>query len=107
MAHPLTQVVLTSLRCRSDAGEGARVPSYESSVSLTLAKPTIPAEITPTRVLQLTGAFGAFANHCGHDGARDLGSVGALLFAEGARGIRMPFETPVGDHDAFGDCLFG
>ena len=30
-----------------------------------------------------------------------------MLFAEGSGGIRMTFQTPVGDHDAFGDGLFG
>jgi len=34
-----------------------------------LAVPTIPTKITPTRMLQLTMAFGAGANHCGHDRA--------------------------------------
>ena len=57
--------------------------------SLTLAIPTIPTKITPTRVLQLTGAFGAFADHRGHDRAGDVRAGRALLFTKGARGIRM------------------
>lgn len=77
------------------------------SSSLTLAIPTIPAKITATRVLKLAGAFGAFADHRRHDRAGDLRGAGALLFAEGAGGIGMAFQAPVGDHDAFGHRLFG
>ena len=58
-------------------------------------------------MLQLAGAFGAFADHGGHDGAGDLGRRSALLFAQGAGGIGMTFQPAVGDHDAFGDGLFG
>ena len=36
---------------------------------LTFAVATIPAKITPTSMLQLPVAFGAGADHCGHDGA--------------------------------------
>src|SRR5437870_9407316 len=36
---------------------------------LTFAIPTIPTEITPTRMFQLAAALGADADHCGHDGA--------------------------------------
>src|SRR5258706_5810901 len=74
---------------------------------LTLTKPTIPTKITATRMFQLTRALGAFADHCGHDRSRDLSSIGALLFAEGPGGIGVAFQAPVGDHDAFGDGLFG
>ncbi len=78
----------------------------QGGASLTLAIPTIPTEITSARMLQLPGAFGAFADHRGHDGAGHLSGRSALLFAEGSCGIRMTFQTPVGDHDAFGDGLF-
>src|SRR5712692_5656567 len=74
---------------------------------LTLAVPTIPTKITPTRVFQLAGTLRALADHRGHDRARDLSSTGALLFAESARGIRMAFQAAVGDHDTFGHGLFG
>ena len=36
---------------------------------LTLAVTTVPAEITPTRMLELPVALGADADHVGHDGA--------------------------------------
>ena len=39
---------------------------FDRSLLFTLAIPTIPTKITPTCVLQLTRAFGAFADHCGH-----------------------------------------
>src|SRR5262249_55488423 len=48
------------------------------SISLTLAIPTIPTKITATRMLQLSAAFGADADHGRHDcadymlGARGL-----------------------------------
>ncbi len=42
-------------------------------------------------MFQLAGAFGAFADHRRHDRAGDLRGAGALLFAEGARGIGMAF----------------
>ena len=38
---------------------------------LALAVATVPAKITPTRMLELAVAFGADADHGGHDGARD------------------------------------
>jgi hypothetical protein len=64
---------------RAQCGQDARAPF--GLRLLTLTEATIPTKITSTRVLQLTGAFGAFADHCGHDGAGDLSSIGALLFA--------------------------
>jgi len=57
---------------------------------LTFAIPTIPTEITPTRMFQLAAALGADADHCGHDGAfYVLSAEGGVLslFAEGAGGI--------------------
>lgn len=39
---------------------------------LTFAITTIPTKITATSMLQLTVAFGAGANHRGHDGAYDV-----------------------------------
>jgi len=62
-------------------------------------------------MLQLTVAFGAGADHGGHDRADDRLSSDWRsrlgLFTEGARGIGMALQAPVGDHDAFSDCLFG
>ena len=72
-----------------------------------LAVATIPTKITATRVLKLAGAFGAFADHRRHDRAGHLSSARALLFAEGPCRIGMAFQAPVGDHEAFGDGLFG
>ena len=37
---------------------------------LTLAIAAVPTEVTPARVLKLPVAFGADADHVGHDGAR-------------------------------------
>ena len=51
---------------------------------LTLAVTTVPAEITPTRMLELPVAFGADADHVGHDGAD-----GRLLI--GDCGLRIVF----------------
>lgn len=63
-------------------------------------------------MLQLTVAFGAGADHRGHDRANyRLGGDGRRgwmrLFPKGACGIGMTFQTPVRDHEAFGDGLFG
>jgi len=66
-------------------------------------------------MLQLPFAFRADADHVGHDGAGDSGYAGGghagrvciLLLAEGAGGIGEIRQTPVGDHDAFGDRLLG
>ena len=44
---------------------------------LTLAVPTIPAEVAPAGMLQLPMAFGADADHVGHDGACDAGALRA------------------------------
>src|SRR5206468_12059960 len=99
MTHALTEVVLT-IR----AGRSVRTgrPRSQRYVSLTLTKPAIPTKITPTRMFQLAAAFGADADHRGHDGAGNFCCARALLFAESAGGIGMTFQTPVGDHDAFG-----
>ena len=48
----------------------ARVDVFET-VLLTLAVTAVPAEITPARMLKLPVAFGADADHVGHDGAGD------------------------------------
>src|SRR3979409_1881780 len=101
MTTPLTQVVLT---IRASRSLRAGMPALHL---FTLTKPTIPTKITPTRMLQLPGAFGAFADHCGHDCAGGLGSRSTVLFAEGASGVGVTFQAAVGDHDAFGDGLFG
>ena len=63
-------------------------------------------------MLQLAVAFRAGADHCGHDGAdyglrRDGRRGGVRLFAERTGGIRVTFQAPVRDHEAFGDGLFG
>ncbi len=66
-------------------------------------------------MFQLAFALRADADHVGHDGAGDsgdaggghAGGVGGLWFAEGAGGIGEVRQTPVCDHDAFGDRLLG
>lgn len=59
---------------------------------LTLAVPTIPAEVAAARVFELAVAFGADADHVGHDGAGDgflLGVVLELLLGgDGAGRVR-------------------
>jgi len=57
---------------------------------LTLAVTAVAAEVAATRVLQLPVAFGADADHVGHDRTGDgflLGMKLGLLFAHGACGI--------------------
>jgi len=46
------------------------------SLLLTLAVPTIPTEITTTRMLQLAMTFGTSADHSGHDRAHDMTGIG-------------------------------
>src|SRR6185369_16129080 len=75
---------------------------------LTLAVAAVPAEIAAARVLELAVAFGADADHVGHDGARDgllLWVKLGLLFADRAGGVRKILDAPHGDHDALGDRL--
>lgn len=75
---------------------------------LTFAVTTIPAKITAACVLQLPVAFGADADHVGHDGAGDgflLGVELGLLFAHGAGGVGEVLDAAHGDHDAFGHRL--
>ena len=77
-------------------------------MSLTLAIPAVPAEITSARVLELAVAFGADADHVGHDGAGNgfLGLVLGVLFArDGAGGVRQILDAAHGDHDALRDRL--
>lgn len=76
---------------------------------LTLAVAAIPAEITAARVLELAVAFGADADHVGHDGAGDgfLVMLRLLLARYGARGIGKVLDASNGDHDALGDRLLG
>ena len=77
---------------------------------LTLAVTTIATEVAAARVFELAFAFGADADHVGHDGAGDgllLGvDLGGVL-AHGARGVREILNATHRDHDAFGDCLLG
>ena len=59
-------------------------------------------------MLELTVAFGADADHVGHDGAGDgflLWVKLGLLFADSAGGVREILDAPDGDHDALGHCL--
>src|SRR5207253_6431999 len=78
--------------------------------SLAFAVPTIPTEIAAARVFQLAAAFGADADHRGHDCAhhvlRSECGVRSLL-SQCARGVGMALQAAVGDHDAFGHGLFG
>ena len=60
-------------------------------------------------MLELAVAFGADADHVGHDGAGDrllLWVKLGLLFAHCAGGIREILNATDGDHDALGNCLF-
>ena len=75
---------------------------------LTLAIATVPTEITSARVLELAVAFGADADHVGHDGAGDgfLGVVLGLLGGDCARRVGEILDTADRDHDALRNCLF-
>lgn len=55
---------------------------------LTLAVATVTAEVAAAGVLELAVAFGADADHVGHDGAGDgfLGVMLGLLFARDGTG---------------------
>ena len=76
---------------------------------LTLAIATVPTEITSARVLELAVAFGADADHVGHDGAGDgfLVMLGLLFARHGASGIGKILDAADRDHDALGNRLFG
>jgi hypothetical protein len=61
-------------------------------------------------MLQLPVAFGADADHVGHDGASDgslLGVKLGLVFTDSACGIRKILDATNSDHDALGHCLLG
>src|SRR5262245_42617287 len=78
--------------------------------SLTLAVAAVPAEITATRMLQLPVAFGADADHVGHDGAGDgflLRVKLGLLFTDSARRVGQILHTTNSNHNALGDGLLG
>ena len=73
---------------RERAGQIAGQPSVyvnRSSTSFTLAIPAVPAEVAAAGVLELAVAFGADADHVGHDGAGD-GFLGVMLFARDGTG---------------------
>ena len=76
---------------------------------LTLAVAAVPAEITAARVFELAVAFGADADHVGHDGAGNgfLVVLGLLFARYGAGGVGKILDAPDRDHDAFGNCLLG
>lgn len=76
---------------------------------LTLAVPAIPAEVTAARMFELAVAFGADADHVGHDGACDsfLVMLGLLLARDGAGGVGKILNAPHRNHDAFGNRLLG
>ena len=77
--------------------------------SLTLAVTTVTAEVAATGVLELAVAFGADADHVGHDGARDgfLGVMLGLLFGgDGTGRVGEILDAAHRDHDAFRNCLF-
>ena len=50
---------------------------------LTLAVAAVPAEVAAAGVLELAVAFGADADHVGHDGAGDGFLLGVLLARDG------------------------
>ena len=56
---------------RYDDPSGNEEGEGEGNVLLTLAVPAIPTEVAAARVLELAVAFGADADHVGHDGAGD------------------------------------
>ena len=73
----------------------------------TLTVSTIAAEVTAARVFELAVAFGADADHVGHDGARDgfLVMLGLLFARHRAGGVGKILDPPHRDHDAFGNRL--
>ena len=74
---------------------------------LTLAIPAVTAEVAAAGVLELAVAFGADADHVGHDGAGD-GLLGVVLsFVHRTRRVGKILDAPDSDHDAFGNCLLG
>ena len=84
------------------------MPFCGKSDSLTLAVTAVAAEVAAARVFELAVAFGADADHVGHDGSRDgllLWVKLGLLFADSAGGVRKILDAPDGDHDALGDGL--
>jgi len=77
---------------------------------LALAVAAVPAKIAATRMLKLAVAFGADADHVGHDGAGYglLVRGVCLLFARyRACRVRQILHAANGDHDALGNGLFG
>ena len=86
------------------AGSKYRRP-FKYQHSLTLAVAAVPAKVAATRVFELAVAFGADADHVGHDRAGD-GFLGVVLFArDGAGGVRQILDAAHGDHDALRDRL--
>src|SRR5689334_10871096 len=74
---------------------------------LTFAIPAVAAEVAAAGVLELAVAFGADADHVGHDGAGD-GFLGVVLFArDGAGGVGEILDAAHRDHDALRNRLFG
>src|SRR5215216_4383145 len=74
--------------------------------SLTLAVPAIAAEIAAACVFELAVAFGADADHVGHDSAGDGFLVGVLARYR-TRGVGKILDAPHGNHDALRDGLLG
>ena len=74
----------------------------------TLAVSAISAEVAAACVFELAVAFGADADHVGHDGAGDgLLVVLRLLFARyGAGGVGKILDATDRNHDALGNRLF-
>ena len=79
------------------------------SLSSAFRVAAVAAEVAAARVFELAVAFGADADHVGHDGARDgflLSMELGVLFADSACGVREILDAPDGDHDALGNRLF-
>ena len=75
---------------------------------LTLAVAAVTAEVAAAGVFELAVAFGADADHVGHDGARDGFLVKGLLLARYCTcGVGKILDAAHGDHDALCDRLFG
>ena len=68
-------------------GKSVGLSVWALSALFTLAVAAVAAEVAAAGVLELAVAFGADANHVGHDGAGD-GFLGVMLLArDGASGV--------------------
>ena len=74
---------------------------------LTLAVAAVPAEVAAAGVFELAVAFGADADHVGHDGAGDGFLLWVVLFGgDGPRRVGEILDAAHRYHDAFRNRLF-